>query len=157
MKYSLLAILFTLSACSAVGPLYKNDLHNGQVVIYRPSGWTGAATGWDVEINGTLHCNLHYASYFIADVPEGPVKLSSSIWSAPGTSRLSFNASPKEKYYVRLEADGAKAASTVLAGVAGMVAAEGASSTGGPFLFNVVDESNAVMELQGLRLEESCH
>jgi hypothetical protein len=153
MRYVIL--LLVLAACTARGPTFNESSvpigdNATTLVVYRPTGFTGAATGWDVDINGATHCNLHNGAFYIDSLPLGKINISSSIWSAPGTTRLSFVGKPKTVYYVRLEADGGKAAASILAGAAGMFAAEGVSSTGGPFLLTLVEEQEAMQEIKGM-------
>lgn len=153
MRYVIL--LLVLAGCAASGPAFNEAAlpvdSNSTLVIYRPSGYTGAAVGWDVDVNGKTHCNLHNGSFYIDSVTPGKIDLTSEIWSAPGTTRLSFIGKPRTVYYVRLEADGGKAASAILGGAAGMFIAEGVSSTGGPFLFTLVDKQEALPTIADLK------
>lgn len=155
MRYLILS-LFALSACSSVGPTYKeNMLGDASIVVYRQAGVAGIG-GWDVEFNGILACDLHGDSFFKKSIKPGIVNIASSLWGEPGTSRISVETKPNQITFIRVSPDNKKVAAAMAAGMIGRLLMEGASSTGGPFIFTQMPSKNAKEELKGLHLEESC-
>lgn len=149
-----------LFGCVANGPLYKApesvSREKATLIIYRPDLFMGSAGYYEVDINNITRCKLHNNGYLIAEESPGVIEISSSIWNQPGTSRIKINAKPQEVYYVRMEMDSGKQVTGAIAGFAGQLLAEGASSTGGPFVFSLMHPDHAKGQLQTVRLESEC-
>lgn len=155
---SLLLILL-LTGCTATGPVFNEAaLPSGDqstLVIYRPDAYLGAGAGlYSIDINGETACRLHTGSFFVVRNAKDKIIVSSSIWSDPGTSRISVDAKPKHTYYIKMLPDNAKQVAGVAGGLAGLIAAEGISNTGGPFIFSSVDDQTAKNELS--KLKQDC-
>ena len=151
MKY--LLILLFLVACSANGQKFEEIRFSEDgspfVVIYRPFAFSGMAVPWEVSIDGKEQCMLHNESYYVYK-GSGLLKISAQFFLAPGTSRIDVNA-VRGAYYIRMSVDGAKSVSGVIGGMGGYLVAEGMSSTGGPFIFSLIDELQAKQELSVLK------
>lgn len=149
IKY-ILALLF-LSGCAASGPEYNEAHHSSGVIIYKPSSAIGMGAGlYEIDLNGKRQCKLHPGSYFVSDIV-GDVTISSSSWDMPGTSKISFKAWPGKTYFVRMDTNDGKQIAATAGGLVGALSAEAFSSTGGPFIFTLVEPNQAKSELQGLK------
>lgn len=151
--FILVAALMALSGCTSTGPVYSS-LKPGrppsgmaQVIVYETSSLRLSPIY--VDMNGESACAL--SGFFVKDVPAGPVTLSSSIWDMPGTSRLTIDAKPGKRYYVKFQMDTGKSLGFGAFGLLGAAVAEGASSHGGPYLIEAIDEKIATEELQSLK------
>lgn len=151
-----LGLLLTgfLSACSAAGPVFDRSVLENKsgatLVIYRVNAFQGSAGYFDIDVNGIPACKLLNASFYISERPAGDIHVSSSIWNSPGTSRIRMKAEPHHRYFVRMEMDGSKQLAGALGGLSGQLLAEGMASTGGPFIFTLLPEQQALEELKGL-------
>lgn len=145
MRYLLL--LIALTACSATGPVYTNQKG---IIVYRDKQLVGQIGSWEVESNGVHACDLHGESYFILP-PNGQTTLTASKALMPGTSQITFNADKEKTSYIRLELNKDKEAAVALSGYVGALLAEGVSSSGGPFVFTLINEQQAKQELQDLK------
>lgn len=157
------AALLSLSACTitANGPLYNEagikKTKEPLIVIYKNPSALGAAAGmYSVDINGEERCRLHTGSFFIPQNVSGNTLISSSMFGTPGTSKLRINTEHGKTYYVRIDVDSNKESAGMGAGLIGLLVAEAASDTAGPFVISLVDPEYAKMELQKLHKEESC-
>lgn len=152
MKKSLL-MLPILVACAANGPVFNEanfKSNDATIIVYRQDRFMGFAGYFDVDVNGIPYCHVHNASFFVTKATE-KTEISSSIWNQPGTSRIFVDANPKSIYYVKMEMDGSKQVAGAMGGLGGQLIAEGAASTGGPFIFTRVDPEFAKQELAGLK------
>lgn len=158
-----LILLLFLTACSATGPEFKDvsipvSKDSATVVIYRPKATPlfGEGGMYSVEVNGQEKCMLHNSAFLVADKLSGVVNVSSSVWSEPGTTRIKFQTRPGKISYVRMQMNDSRQATAILTGYVGLWITEGVSSQSGPFVFTLVEESQAKEELKALRLEEKC-
>lgn len=154
MRY--LVILLFLSACSATGPTFNGVVVSNDkatVIVYIKSWQSGApaSIGWPVDVNGISGCSLHMNGYLSKQIDPGQITISSSVFTSPGTSRITFNANPANVYYIMIELDEMKNVAAFSGGLAGQIIAEGLSSTGGPFLLTKVDPKQAKNDLKGLK------
>lgn len=149
------AISLCLSACAADGPAFKGaSLPQGDgptVIVYRPSEFVGSLAAYDVNINSRVACALHNHSYFVTDSYKGGISISATRFATPGTSVISIDRPKKKNYYIRMENNDGKTLAAGGAGLIGIFVAEGVSSTPGPFVFTLVEENEAINELQGLK------
>lgn len=147
-----LLLLPLLAACAGGGQSYHNSddvpKSMARVIVYQPSSMRMA--GEEVDINGSRACSLSAGRFFQKDLPPGETTISSSVWSLPGTSRLTIHTVPAHKYYVRLQFDTMKGAGFGAFGLAGALAAEGVSNHGGPFVIETVDDAGAQSDLSSL-------
>lgn len=153
MRSLAISLLLLLAACSASGPSFNEaNLKSDQatIIVYRQDRFLGFAGYFDVDVNGKPYCKIDNAGFFVVK-SNSKTEISSSIWDQPGTSRITINAKPHDIYYVRMEMDGSKQVAGALGGLSGQLIAEGAASTGGPFLFTKVDPEIAKQELKNLK------
>lgn len=160
MRYSICPLISGVSllvACTASGPTFDkaaiSPSNKANIIVYIKSWQSGApaSIGWPVDINGISGCNLHMNGYLLKQVDPGQTTITASVFSSPGTSRITFKTAPGNTYYIQMELDGAKNMAGVLGGLAGQLVAEGVSSTGGPFLFTRVEVQQAIQDLAGLK------
>jgi len=157
LRSGVIALCILLSACSATGPTYSSldssprrlAAQNVELVVYRPSSFALMARAPDVEINGVNTCELSNGSFFTREIELRSVAITASLWDMPGTSRLSFKPQAGKRYFVRVSTD-------VVGGYIGLAIAEGASSRGGPFVIDLLDEQAALPELQPLKMSTAC-
>jgi hypothetical protein len=151
---------FLISSCSGgTGPIYSvPPLQQGQaqLVIYHPSGeFVGSVPlgdGPDVKVNSKIVCGLLNSRFFVTSVEPGTVTVSSTKALAIGTSVLSINAQKNKRYFIRITWNNGIVAATAGAGLIGEAAATGASSNGGPFVIELVDEQTATSEVSPLHM-----
>ncbi len=164
LRSGVIALCILLSACSATGPTYSSldssprrlAAQNVELVVYRPSSFALMARAPDVEINGVNTCELSNGSFFTREIELRSVAITASLWDMPGTSRLSFKPQAGKRYFVRVSTDGGKLTAGVIGGYIGLAIAEGASSRGGPFVIDLLDEQAALPELQPLKMSTAC-
>ena len=152
MRY--LSLLLFLSACTAVGPLYDASKmsKSGAIILYRPMMYLGNGAGlYDVELDGKTTCRLHPGSFWVITPKGGDVTISSSIWSDPGTSKISVKTDDKRVRYVKMLPNNDKQIIGVTAGLIGLLVAEGVSESSGPFLFAEIEREQAEIELATLK------
>lgn len=153
MRLLVVALCGVLGACSATGQAYRAppvNKNSATIVVYRESDIV--TRSFSVEVNGELACDLHSSGYFVTN-RTGDVTISAAAWDMPGTSRLKFKADKGGVYYVNISM-GSKRYAAVL-GLVGLLAAEGVSSSDGPFDIELVDGNTAKKLLPGLK--ENCH
>lgn len=137
MKY---LILLLLSACSATGSVYsepeKPKADMAQIIVYHPSGeFTGSLGGSpNVKFDGQTVCSLPNGSYFTKSVSPGPLTISSTKMLSIGTSSLTLQTKPNQRYYIQITWNGSKVWSEAGAGLIGEAFTEVSSSNSGPFV-----------------------
>lgn len=146
-----LIILLLLAGC-AQGPQWSApptvEHGKAQIVLFEPKSLRLSSTA--VDLNGQHGCDVAAGGYFVLNVPPGEQTLSASIWDMPGTSRLTVNAKAGQRYYVRLDYDFGKGAAFGGLGLPGALAVEGASSHGGPFTIELIDQKTALDALPSM-------
>lgn len=146
MRFYFLALLL-LSSCSAQGDRFI-EANNGDIVLYRPDSIFKIIMPYNIDVNGKPVCKLSNAGYIVFHEKSN---VEVTVFSEPGTSRITLEPDPKRVTYVRLDLDGGKQGAGMAGGMIGMALAEGVSDHGGQFRFARVDESNARSELKNLR------
>lgn len=158
MRWLCLAVIVLTAGCAS-GPNYlevagythQPSTNTARLAVYRSAGDMYPMRSPSVDVNGLPTCDLPSGGIFIKDVPPGRITISSSLWDAPGTSRLNFNAIAGRTYHVRMAVDFGKSFGA-LAGLPGMLAAEAISDRGGPFTIGIVEPANVQNELAELKV-----
>jgi hypothetical protein len=151
---------FLLAGCSANGPPYSSVEQSlpakqgmAELVIYRPSAFTGSMGTQEIDLNGSKLCSMPTASFITKYVDPGKATISAPKWS--GTSDVSFTSQPGHKYFVRIDWDQSKLLGDVT-GIIGQGIAEATSSHAGPYLIELIDEQTARGEVSSLKMVSGC-
>lgn len=153
MSRFLILALLALAGCTAAGPVFNEsslskDGETATIVVYRDNWYQGPViAGWYIDVNGVSSCGLKPDGFFAKQVSPGEIVISSSMFGAPGTSRIAINAKAGEIYYILMELDGGKNIAMASGGLAGGLMAEAASNHGGPFIFSRIDKNTAIKTL----------
>ncbi len=108
-----------------------------------------AARKFPISVNGQVRCSLHNGGFFIVDDTNGQVAITSSLTDQDGISSISIDTKSAKTTYVRISLYKGRAYAAASGGLIGLVGA--AASTGGPFMFEQVNQDQAKQELQTLR------
>ena len=149
-----------LAACagSASGPKFTEvqlpppTSGAAQLVVYRTGKWGLSNRASDLVVNGTPTCETLNNGAFTYEVQPGPVKLELALWDMPGTSFLTLDAAPDNRYYIRIESNDGKVFPAAFAGFLGLLIAEAVSPNRGPFEMRLVDRGEADRDLADARL-----
>jgi len=183
-KLFIISLAGVLSSCGAAGPTYdeaKTSIvpptgNNSQLIIYRPDAFAGIAFSTTILINGVKACDLPNASFFVKNVSEKEITLSTSMLNPSMNAQAVFKAEPKKQYYIRVSVDEPDAVSMgAVFGLTGVLATKAASTYDNPppnsadpandsintappgaFHFIFLDEKAALPELPPLKMKSNC-
>lgn len=144
-KAILLSLL--LSACNATGIEYTGE-QSGNLVVYRPWHTVNSLGYYYMDMNGKPVCGLGNGGYFIKHAT-GKTTISSSLWNQPGTSRITINVD--KKTYIKIEHNSQRMLVGAIGGLGGQLLDEGVSDYSGPFIISQIPQSQALVELRGLK------
>lgn len=141
-------ILLVLSGCAASGEQFKIvDPVNSKatLIVYRLEPLS--LTPYTIAINGIDSCRLHHEAYFTKIIDAGQITISTSYWSMPGTSRITFDAKNGNIYYIRVTHNTENSLSSSFGGIIGQEIYQSASDEPGPMKFYLMNNDIAKQEL----------
>jgi hypothetical protein len=145
MPLAALALLAGCSSGTSQGSMSPESPTVSRLVFYRPSALPMALDTPTVKINGAPTCGIANGGGFQKDISPGAVTISTAVWSMPGTSSLSFTASPGQIYYVRFGLSSNTTWATVggaTGGLLGAGIAYAVEKPSGPFAIELTDASS---------------
>jgi hypothetical protein len=117
----------------AVGP------GQAAITISRANSLYGAAMAVDIDANGSRIASLSSGGSYTGPLPPGPVVLTATCSSSPGSYTVRYNAVASRRYAFEVSPRGEQFAAAVLGGIIGLAADTAANGeTSGSFKITAV-------------------